>query len=598
MKILKSSIIAATVALSAAMVSCSDSYLDKEVDLTLQVDVVFADYNMTRGFLANCYTYLPDAFSGYGDATKDCMTDNGLIFWRGRTQSVLEDSYDASNHPYSDYWNNRTAGIRACNQFIKNARPSVIGNADRKGDDNHLYDRYIAEARLLRAILTFDMITWFGDVPLFGENEDGEPLILSPGMELPVRTPADEALMWVVNECDKLKNDLPFRYTNEEENWGRVNGAAAYALKSRALLYRASPLYNRSKDASRWKDAAQAAVDFINANRACWNPYRLHTTTDNDPQENYYDCFVTNPVHNNEYILSRSVWRNQNAIENNNAPCGFTGKRSATGNMNPSQNLVDAYEMADGRTIEQAQTAGDYDPQNPYINRDPRMEQTIIHHGTIWGVGDEARPVNVNNDDGEVGVDYARGNGGTCTGYYLKKYTTNIPWDGTVGGTDKACPIFRYAEILLNAAEAYNEAGETSTAYQYVNQVRDRVGMPAYSGMSQAQLRERIQNERRIELCFEDHRFFDVRRWMLYDQNQSRAAEQSLPRYRQLFTIYGVAVRENTAVKYNYGPNEKYPYITFHWQPIGGAPGKNYFIPIPLSEIRKTGYAQNPGWEM
>ncbi len=594
MKLYKSAIAVVALGFAAAMVSCDD-YLDKEVDLTLQADRVFGDYDMTRGFLANCYTYLPDAFADYSDANsrlnKDCMTDNAVSFWRGYTHAVMEDSYDANNHWYaSNYWNTRTAGIRACNQFIKNARPSVVGNAERNGDDNRLYDRFIAEARVLRAILHMEMVQWFGDIPIIGDDEAGVPIVLEPSSALPPRTPAAEVLQWIADECDKYKNDLPFRYTNEEENWGRINGAAAYALKSRALLYKASPLHNPGNDASRWNDAARAAIDFINANNACWNPYRLHTAPSNDPEENYYDCFITNPVHNNEYILSRSVWRGQTAIEEFNTPCGFTGRRSATGYMNPSQNLVDAYETIKGLPIDQDP---DYDEQNPYVNRDPRMEQTIIHHGTIWGVGEEARPVNVNNDDGEVGVDYARSNGGTCTGYYLKKYTTNIPWDGTVRGTDKACPIFRYAEILLNAAEALNEAGNTGDAYQYVNQVRARVGMPAYSGMNQAQLRERIQNERRIELCFEDHRFFDVRRWKLFGDasNFNRAAEANLPRYRQLGTIYGVAVRENTAVKYNYGPNPKFPNVTFH------AP-KNYFVPIPLTEIRKTGYTQTPGWEM
>lgn len=594
MKLYKLAIAVVALGFAATMVSCDD-YLDKEVDLTLQADRVFGDYDMTRGFLANCYTYLPDAFADYSDANsrlnKDCMTDNAVSFWRGYTHAVMEDSYDANNHWYaSNYWNTRTAGIRACNQFIKNARPSVVGNAERNGDDNRLYDRFIAEARVLRAILHMEMVQWFGDIPIIGDDEAGVPIVLEPSSALPPRTPAAEVLQWIADECDKYKNDLPFRYTNEEENWGRINGAAAYALKSRALLYKASPLHNPGNDASRWNDAARAAIDFINANNACWNPYRLHTAPSNDPEENYYDCFITNPVHNNEYILSRSVWRGQTAIEEFNTPCGFTGRRSATGYMNPSQNLVDAYETIKGLPIDQDP---DYDEQNPYVNRDPRMEQTIIHHGTIWGVGEEARPVNVNNDDGEVGVDYARSNGGTCTGYYLKKYTTNIPWDGTVRGTDKACPIFRYAEILLNAAEALNEAGNTGDAYQYVNQVRARVGMPAYSGMNQAQLRERIQNERRIELCFEDHRFFDVRRWKLFGDasNFNRAAEASLPRYRQLGTIYGVAVRENTAVKYNYGPNPKFPNVTFH------AP-KNYFVPIPLTEIRKTGYTQTPGWEM
>ena len=397
-------------------------------------------------------------------------------------------------------------------------------------------------------------------------------------------------LQWVADECDKYKNDLPFRYTNEEENWGRINGAAAYALKARALLYKASPLHNKANDASRWEEAARAATDFISANNACWNPYRLHTAPSNDPNENYYDCFITNPVHNNEYILSRSVWKGQTVIEDYNSPAGFSGRRVAQGYMNPSQNLVDAYETIKGLPIDQDP---DYNEQNPYVNRDPRFEQTILHHGSMWGIGDEARPVNVNNDEGEVGPDYSRGNCGTCTGYFLKKYTTNIPWDGTVSGTDKACPIFRYAEILLNAAEALNEAGRTADAYQYVNQVRARVGMPPYSGMTKDQLRERIQNERRIELCFEDHRFFDVRRWKLFGDatDYNRSAEANLPRYRQLGTIYGVSIRENTPVKYNYGVNEKFPYVTFH------AP-KNYFVPVPLTEIRKTGYTQTPGWEM
>lgn len=594
MKIYKSSLIALAVGTAAALSSCSD-FLDKEVDLTLQADVVFSDFDMTRGFLANIYTYLPDAFADYSDfnnrLNKDCMTDNAVSFWRGYTQTVLEDAYDASNHWYaSNFWDNRTAGIRACNQFIKNARPGVIGNADRQGDDNHLYDRYIAEARVIRALLTFDMVCWFGDVPIIGDDENGEPIILVPGQELPARTPADQVLQWVIDECDKYKDNLPFRYTNEEENWGRVNGAAAYALKSRALLYMASPLYNKSRDNARWTKAADAALDFITANAKCWNPYRLHTTADNNPNENYYDCFITNPVHNNEYIFSRSVWKGQTVIEDYNSPAGFSGRRTAQGYMNPTQNLVDAYETLKGLPIDQDP---DYDDQNPYVSRDPRMEQTIIHHGTMWGVGDEAREVNVNNDEGEIGPDYVRGNCGTCTGYFLKKYTTNIPWDGTVRGTDKACPIFRYAEILLNAAEALNEAGSTDRAYEYVNQVRARVGMPAYKGMTQDQLRERIQNERRIELCFEDHRFFDIRRWKLFGDaaNYDRSAEASLPRYRQPGTLYGVSVRQNTAQKFNYGVNEKYPYVTFH------AP-KNYFVPIPLTEIKKTGYTQTPGWEM
>ncbi len=273
-----------------------------------------------------------------------------------------------------------------------------------------------------------------------------------------------------------------------------------------------------------------------------------------------------------------------------NAPCGFTGAISATGYLNPTQNLVDAYETANGLPIDQDPS---YDEQNPYVNRDPRLTQTIIHHGMIWGVGSEARPVDVNNDEGRVGADYARGNGGTATGYYSMKYTHNIPWDGTVNSVQVACPIFRYAEILLNAAEALNEAGRTSEAYDYVDQVRARVNMPSLRsrGLDQSALRERIRNERRIELCFEDHRFFDERRWKLFDENRNAAAESSLPRYRQVFTLYGVEVRENTNTTFNYGTSRVDGRRTFN------SP-KNYFFPIPYDEVRKAGIVQNPGWEL
>lgn len=586
--------IAAAAFLAMGAASCSD-YLDKEVDLTLQADNVFSDYDRTRGYLAQLYDYLPDAFQGYSDTqyrlSQDCMTDNAVDYWGvARYHSVVADAYDATNHWFADfYWDRDFRGIRGINQYLLNARPDVVGNAEKNGDDNRLYDRWDAEARVLRAILHFDLLSWYGDIPIVADDENGTPIILSPGVALPERMAAADVLQWIADECDKYKDKLPFRYSNEAENWGRINGAAAYALKTRALLYRASPLFNPGNESSRWTAAANAAKDFINKNRTQSNPYRLYTTDSNDPNQNYYQCFVSNPVLNNEYILSRSVWTNTLQIEYFNAPCGFTGAISATGYLNPTQNLVDAYETINGLPIDKDPT---YNEQNPYVNRDPRLEQTILHHGSMWGDGDEERMVDVNNDDTRVGADYARGNGGTATGYYSKKYLINIRWDGTVGGQRHACPIFRYAEILLAAAEALNETGQTSEAYEYVNQVRGRVGMPAYSGMSQDELRERIQNETRIEFCFEDHRYFDVRRWKLFEKNGgSASAESSLPRYRQVFTLYGVAVKDGTPQTFNYGLSDVDSHYTF-------AAPKNYFFPIPYAELQKTGYPQTPGWEL
>lgn len=570
--------------------SCSDDYLNKEVDLTLQAQNLFGDYNMTRGFHAQLYDYLPDAFVGYTDgqyrgASRDCMTDNAISFWNAHYyNSVLTDGFDATNHPFATFfWERNYAGIRGCNQFMLNARPDVVGNSEKPGDENRLYDRWIAEARVLRAILHMDLAGYFGDVPIVGDDANGTPIILSPATGIPPRSKCEDVLKWIADECDKYKDDLPFRYADEASNWGRINGATAYALRARALLYRASPLNNPNNDQKRWEEAAEAALDFIRVNSQQANPYRLYRTPDDDPLKNYYQCFVSDPTANNEYILSRSVWTTT-AIEDFLTPCGFSGTATATGRTNPTQNLVDSYETINGLPIDKDDS---YDPQNPYANRDPRLDQTILHHGSIWGDAytNEERPVDVTFG---TGLDYASIHGGTLTGYYTKKFCANISWT-THPASRHACPIFRYAEVLLTAAEALNEAGN-GEAYKYVDEVRSRVGMPSYKGLGKEELRERIRNERRIELCFEDHRFFDERRWKLFEGNTA-SSEKTKPYYQQVYNLYGVTVRPESSKMYNFGAAEVHPLRTFN------SP-KNYYFPIPRKEVITLKYEQTPGWEL
>ena len=393
-------------------------------------------------------------------------------------------------------------------------------------------------------------------------------------------------MKWVADECDAIikSGALPFRYSNENENWGRINGAAVYALKSRALLYRASALNNPTNDVTWWQEAADAALAFINANKSSANPYRLYTTSDNNPNKNYYECFTSTPHLNPEYILSRSEW-NTREIEMFNTPCGFSGNVNSTGRVNPTQNLVDSYETINGLPIDQDPS---YNDQDPYKNRDPRLEQTIFHQGSIWGdkSQDEERAVDVSVG----GKDYQDLHGGTTTGYYSKKFVHNMSFKNPTTYVT-ACPIFRYAEILLNAAEALNEAKGPEAAYDYVNQVRARVGMPAYKGMTKEQLRERIRNERRIELAFEDHRFFDERRWKLFD-GKSAATEKSEPRYKQVYNIYSVVVTPNESQVYTYRNDNTHPTRAFSIP-------KNYYFPVPDDTYKKNpNLGQNAGWEL
>lgn len=633
----KSLYIAAIAAISFCATSCDD-YLEKEVDLSLNEEQVFSKYDNTNGFLANIYSYLPDAFKGFGvndggqfqAASHDCMTDNATSYWNVHYyNSVQADNYDAKNHFYArEYWVNNTKAIRAANQFMANAKAEIVGNQEKEGDDNHLYYRWMAEARLLRAIFHFDLIGYFGDIPIVGDDENGQPIVFkktdTEKMNQP-RVPAAEALQWVADECDAIikSGNLPFRYQNENANWGRVTTAVAYALKSRALLYKASPLNNPSGNTAWWQAAAQAARDFDRANQASANPYSLYQKEGN-PNSDYYNCFVDVPHLNNEYILSRSEWNTRN-LEQFLTPCGFTGSLNSVGRTNPTLNLVSAYETANGLPYDLDKS---YDPQHPYDNRDPRLDQSIFHQNTVWGTASsgEERAIDVASAGNgfAAGLDYKELHGGTLTGFYCKKFCMNISFKKPQDNK-RACPIFRYAEIMLNAAEAINEAeGPTEEAYRYVQMVRGRVGMPdwrkAYGrDLTKDEFRERIQNERRIELAFEDHRFCDERRWELF-KGVTVNNETNKPLYHQVMNLYAHTVYKT---KISYVKNENgtlvpataadietgaFEYYDCSYE-ITNAAGvgksrvfsspKNYYFPIPYTEIQalpKLG--QNRGWEL
>lgn len=582
-------LIIAIMTISFMGLSGCDSYLDKEYDASLSEEKVFNNATLTRQFLTNIYNSLPDGLSGFTDtqflgASRDCMTDNASSFWGLHYYTkIANDQYIVTDHPLLGFWNTNFTAIRKCNQFLAKANPSVVTNAEVAGDDNKLYDRYCAEAKLMRAMFHFELVAYFGDAPILEDvildMEDPDGMNLS-------RTDAAEVLKWVADQCDQVKDVLPFRYASEG-NWGRVTGAAAYALKSRALLYRASALNNEANNAEWWQEAADAAKDFITKNDSQVKKHALYS--------DYQKCFYETPYNNDEIILCRSIWYT-NAIETNLLPEGFSG---CTGRTNPSQNFVDCFEMANGMAI--SEKGSGYKSSDPYTGRDPRFEAIVFHHGSVWGRADynEERQVDVHfNTATNVGDDYRGAHGGTYTGYYLKKYVN----PDLVMSDKKTFPhvwiIYRYAEILLNYAEALNEvSGATAEVYDAINQVRARAGMPELAaGLSKDDMRKKIRNERRIELSFEDHRFFDIRRWKLFDDGRTRdseaAAEAADGFYDDcLLYLAGVDIQlAGTKVKYTYGE------VTELGTRVFNAP-KNYLFPIPYDEtIKAPNLGQNPGW--
>jgi len=543
-----------------------DTYLDKEYDASLSEDKVFTSDKLTREFLTNIYTYLPNGFWGYGDqsasgATFDVVTDNAQTSWPIHIQNrINNNTFTSSDNPLGWYWSNYMTAIRKCNVFLANSSRAGISDKTVTGDENHLLTRYNAEARLMRALDHFWLVSYFGDAPIithaFSMDNQAE-------MNMH-RTNAADVLKWVADECDSVKGSLPFHWASEG-NWGRVNAGVALALKSRALLYRASPLFNKDNNASWWTDATNAAQEFMTANAASDIKYGLYVA---GGATSYGQMFYVSPFTVNEFILNRSVWNNL-AIDDASVSSGFTGN---SGHNNPSQNLVDAYETTKGKPIGEDAT---YNPQNPYINRDPRLGMTVFYNGSIWG-NPTKRPMDMSTG----GLDM-QGSQQSLTGYYLKKWCSP-----DINYTDKkpigrAWVIFRYAEILLNYAEAKNETLLTpdQSIYDAINAIRTRAGLINLpTGLTKDQMRTKIWNERRVELAFEDHRYLDVRRWRIFDNPT-------------LKTDY-LTLRKTTITKS--GRTTTYAYST---QQERQFEEKNYFFPIPYSEtIKAPNLGQNFGW--
>lgn len=479
--------------------SCSD-YLDRETDSLIDKSMTFTSYERTSRYLINIYSLLPDGLNRMGDgAMFDAATDDGEHASEDASvQKFNTGSWNAVSNP-DNLWNRYYAGIRMACELIENAdkvdleRYRLDPN-NQPEYQNRLKDIRIwkAEARFLRAFFHFELMKRFGPIPLISSslsiNEDYR------NMERPAM---EQCIDFISKECDAAASDLDLTPWRDESALGHATKGAALALKSRLLLYAASPLYldweNTSEtslpsDQAKWSAAAKAAKAVIDLGQ-----YALHP--------DYGDLFK-NAFRSSEYIMMRR-YAAGTSFESYNFPISYGGK----GGMNPSQNLVDAYEKLDGSTFS---WDNETDKAHPYLNRDARLNETIILNDSLW----QNKKVETFNG----GKDGKYKANATKTGYYLKKFANNevniVTGGGAVGHT---WPLFRLAEIYLNYAESLNESDPGNPdILLYLNAVRHRAGLPDLdSGLSQESMREYIRKERRIELAFEEHRAWDVRRWKI-----------------------------------------------------------------------------------
>jgi hypothetical protein len=479
-------------------------------------------------------------------------------------------------------WGGYYTAIRQAINFINNIDivPLMMSYTNADGVKAPMNRAWKAEARFLKAYFYFELVKRYGGVPIL---RDDAPYELGEDMELP-RNTFEYCINYIVSELDAIKDKLrTVPLQNPAAEGHVVTQGAAMALKSRVLLYAASPLFNERPiengnelvgyaqyDLQRWKDAADAARWFMDTYQGI---YALSLA--DPPFASVFLDYYTND--NKEIIFAQQGDKNK-GVEQNNGPIGFTGANQSNGRTSPTQNLVDAFPMKDGKAINDPSSLyyTPYSSQNMYADRDPRLQYTVMYNGSRWlNTVLETYISGKNNLNQSVQT--------TRTSYYLRKFMGNFEDSNNYDDVLHLWIMFRYAEILLNFAEAENEyAGATDEVYKAITDLRSRAGIEPgadnryglEANMTKEEMREVIQNERRIEMAFEEQRYWDIRRW--------RMAEDIFAE-----PLYGLRITKSGNVL-NYEQVEVAEY-SFE--------NKRYFYPIPYSEVIKNkNMKQNPGW--
>ncbi len=529
--------------LSALLLPACEDFLDKEVDTNLTEDKIFTDKHYAPGFLNNIYNDLLTGYNRYDGAMLASGCDEAENSYSGSLVQMFNNGAVNSSLNPDEVWDRMYAGIRKTNIFLDKLETTI---KETNSIDVKDRPRFKGEALFLRGLFHFELAKRYGSIPYV----DRVLTVADAGTVKQISF--DQAVERIVADCDSA-----FVYlaeANDDASKGRAVKASAVALKSRILLYAASPLNNPTNDPLKWSRAADAALTLLNMKSA---------TVGLDSK--YANVFST-PYSREVLLATQAV--NTNDFERANYPVSYGG----TGLTNPTQALVDAFDTKFGKPI-----ADDpqYDSLNPYENRDDRFYQVVMYNGAVL----KSRPVEtfVGGRDGLQSAPTA-----TKTGYYLKKFVdSSVDLDkGTT--IRKPWILFRFAEAYLNYAEAINESqGPVQQVYDAVYELRkrnyvitSRARYPA--GLTQEQMRWRLKKERQVELAFEEHRFWDLRRW--------KDAETVLNR-----PATGMRIIFNPA-------DTSFAYQRFEVENRVFNPRFNWY-PIPRKEVLKGYVKQNPGWE-
>lgn len=583
------------IATSLCLVSCDD-WLDPNEYALTQRDQIYEVTSKLSSMSAGIYGCIPQQTDLGMSAASDegeMVDDNSSMhnFNTGNWNKYLNSD---------NVWSSCYSGIRIAMDLLKESENQTWSGWQYTNPTKYVelirnLNTARAEARFLSAYLYFELFKRYGDVPLITEKIDIET---NMDASLYQRTPVADIVDYICEQCDIVSREGKWQMTDEQmaeetqngryllsvpyrdtldiayptsgdlsKYLGRATRASAYALKAKALVYFASKNFNPDNDIERWKKAAAACYKVLTLPKI---NYGL--------ENNYADLFLKKANWSKEFLFVRKAGASNN-FEKANYPISIEG--GSTG-ICPSQNLVDAYEVVtydeEGVAVSARKFSWDNesDKAAPYVNRDPRFYNTVYTHGEQYNSTVNTLVLDC-SEGGNSGLPIYHA---SKTGYYLKKYVSP-GLDLKNNKTDpKTWILMRMADFYLYYAEAMNEAygpndpGEYGmTAVEALNIVRNRAGMPSVMARNQEDMRELVYHERQVELAFENHRWWDVRRWQ----------------YGQLFNteLKGIQITKE-AGKVLYEPKVVEQRVFDE--------SKMYLYPIPQSEVDKGYLEQNVNW--
>ena len=573
MKNIKNGIIVLLVMMGLTIDSCE--VLEPEKSNYYDIEDVKAYVNYAEGILLAAYNNLPQSHNNF-PLSYGC--DEAVTNDQGNSVKVaVAGGWTSNSNPFGT-WNNAYEGILYINTFLEEMTDVKWFWKDEQ--ISKLYkERLMAEAWGLRALYYFSLLQAHAGLGTNGEML-GVPIIdhvLDPANPDDYKVPRstfNQLVEFILSDCDSAIATLPDRYVKigsyeydqamGEQYTNRINGLSVRLIKAKTLLYAASPAY--SDGTYTYQQAAEAAAAIMDLNNGLSN-----VNAANHGHLKFYnneDVVTKNNSHPEVFWYSSRS--SNNSWEKNNYPPSLYGN----GRTNPTQDLVNAFPMLDGTPVTDAKV----NSSDPYSDRDPRLLMYILYNGaSISGTG-----ININTRAGSQDALGSSDQNATLSGYYLHKFMNfeNVNLDPSVNSSGTRYYTYaRYTDVLLIFAEAANQvAGPDGaiggyTARQVINAIRDRAGIisTAYvDGLNQEQIAELIKNERRIEMCFENQRFWDLRRWKAIDQMKQ--------------PVHGVQVSSD---------GTSYTYLTVE--------NRNYkdhqiYGPIPYLEIQKYDIVQNQGW--